>query len=69
MEESRVGLLSLRSGCFRGLSNTLRALFFEAWQLKASAQLANMKGFRGAQFLDVKCSLQLLFSSHLREGD
>ena len=59
------GLLSLHSGCFWGLSNTFRALFFKAWQLKVSAQLADRTGFRGAQFLDVKGALQLLISSHL----
>ena len=41
----------------------------EAWQLKVGAQLADRNRFRGAQFLDVIGSLQLLFSSHLRERD
>ena len=39
----------------------------EAWQLKESAQLAGREGVRGARFLDVRGSLQLLVSSHLRE--
>ena len=49
--EERVGFgrpLSL-SECFRALYNISRALFYEAWLLKVSAQLANKKEFRGAQ--------------------
>ena len=44
-------------------------LFFEAWQLKVGAQLADRKGIRGAQFLDTHGYLQLLTSSHLRERE
>ena len=57
-----------RLGCFLGLSNIFRAIF-QAWQIKVSAQLEERKGVRGAQFLDVKGSSQLLISSHLRERD
>ena len=39
-----------------------QSAIFEAWQLKVSAQLADRKGLRGAQFLDVQGSLQLLTS-------
>ena len=41
----------------------------EAWQLKVGAQLAERQGFRSAQFLDLRRSLQLLNSSHLRERE
>ena len=33
------------------------------------SRLAEREGFRGAQFLDIRGSLQLLISSHLRERD
>ena len=46
-----------------------QSAIFEAWQLKVSAQLAEREEFRGAQFLDVRGSVQLLVSSHLRERD
>ena len=41
----------------------------EAWQLKVSTQLAERQGFRGAQFLNLRGSLQLRTSSHVRERD
>ena len=37
-----------------------QSAIFEAWQPKVSAQLAEREGFRGAQFLDVRRSQQLL---------
>ena len=46
-----------------------QSAIFEAWQLKVSAQLADRKVSRGAQFPDVRGSLQQLTSSHLRERD
>ena len=63
----RVALPPLRM--FSGPIQHLQSTIFEAWQLNVSAQLADRKGFRGAQFLDIKGSLQLLNSSHLRERD
>ena len=59
--ERRVGFVLPFSllGCFRGLSNISRALFFEACQLQVSAQLADRKGFQGAHSLDARGSLQL----------
>ena len=44
-----------------------QSAIFDAWQLNVSAQLADRKGSRRAQFWDIKGSLQLLNSSHLRE--
>ena len=41
----------------------------EAWHLRVTAQLAERKGFRSVEFADVKGSLQLLNSFHLRERD
>ena len=46
------GLPSLHLGCFRGLSNISRALFLKVGNSRVSAQLADRKGVRGAQFLD-----------------
>ena len=41
----------------------------DAWRLRVFAQLAERKGFRCVQFADLKGSLQLLTSSHLRERE
>ena len=49
-------LPSPASDAFRGLSNMSQSAIHEAWQLNVSAQLADRKGFRGAQFLDIKGS-------------
>ena len=54
---------------FSGPLQHLQMPIFEASQLKVSAQLAEMEGFRGAQCLDVQGSQQPLFSSHLQELD
>ena len=41
----------------------------DAWRLRISALLAERQGFRGAEFVDVRSSLQLLSSSYLRDRD
>ena len=45
------------------------SVILEAWQLKVSTQSAERQRFRGAQFLDLRGSLQIRSSSHLRERD
>ena len=39
-----------------------QSAIFQAWQLQSGAQLADREGVRGAQFLDVRGSLQLHIS-------
>ena len=54
-------------GMLTGPMQHFQSALFKHRHLKVSAQLAEGEGFRGAQFLDVRGSLQLLISSHLRE--
>ena len=61
------GLPCLPLGCCLGLCSTLESAILEGWQLKVGTQLAERQVFWGAQFLDLRESLQLLNSSHLRE--
>ena len=41
----------------------------DAWRFSVFAKLSERKGFRRVEFADFQGSLQLLFSSHLRERD
>ena len=44
-----------------------RSAILQAWHLKVTSGLAKREGFREVQFADMKGSLQLLISPHLRE--
>ena len=46
-----------------------RAAILDAWQNKAAADLCGREGFRGGPLLDIRGSLQLLNSSHVRDRD
>ena len=46
-----------------------RAAILDAWQNKVAADLCDRKGFRGGPLLDIRGSLQLLNSSHVRDRD
>ena len=46
-----------------------RSAMLQAWQITVTTQPAQRKGFRRVQFADVKGSLQLLISPHLRERE
>ena len=46
-----------------------RSAILEAWHFHVFARLSERKGFWGVEFADLKGSLQLLTSSHLRERD
>ena len=46
-----------------------QAAILDAWRNKVAADLCCRQGFRGGSLLDVRGSLQLLDSSHVREGD
>ena len=46
-----------------------QAAILDAWSNKVAADLGCRQGFRGGSLLDVRGSLQLLDSSHVREGD
>ena len=57
------------SGCFHGPISILKMLFFRPGGVRAAAILTSRKGFRGGPLLDFHGTMQLLFSSHLRERD
>ena len=46
-----------------------RAAVLDAWQNKAAADLCGREGLRGGPLLDIRCSLQLHNSSHVRDRD
>ena len=46
-----------------------RAAILDAWRNKVASDLCKRKGFRGGPLLDVRGSLQLLVSCHVRERD
>ena len=46
-----------------------RAAILEAWHFHVFSKLSERKGFWGAEFADIKGSLQLLNSTHLRDRD
>ena len=41
----------------------------DAWRNKVAADLRGREGFRGGPLLDIRGSVQLLNSSHVRERD
>ena len=46
-----------------------RTVILEAWHFRVFSKLSERKGFLGVQFADIKGSLQLLSSTHLRDRD
>ena len=64
---SRPGLLLLID--LAGPVQHFRAAILDAWQNKAAADLCGREGFRGGPLLDIRGSLQLLNSSHVRDRD
>ena len=46
-----------------------RTAILEAWHFHVFSKLSERKGFRGVEFADLKGSLQLLNSTHLRDRD
>ena len=46
-----------------------RSAILDAWHFHVFSLLFERKGFRGVQFADLKGSLQLLTSTHLRDRD
>ena len=63
----RVSLPPLRM--IAGPIQHFRTAILEAWQFHVFARLSGRKGFRGVEFADLKASLQLLNSTHLRDRD
>ena len=63
----RVSLPPLR--IMSGPVQHFRSAILDAWRFQVFARLSERKGFWGGSFADVKGSLQLLTSSHLRERD
>ena len=64
---SRPGLPLLSN--LAGPVQHFRAAILDAWQNKAAADLCSREGFRGGPLLDIRGSLQLLNSSHVRDRD
>ena len=64
---SRPGLPLLSN--LAGPVQHFRAAILDAWQNKAAADLCGREGFRGGPLLDIRGSLQLLNSSHVRDRD
>ena len=46
-----------------------RAAVLDAWTNKVTTNLCGRSGFRGGPFLDIRGTLQLLHSDHVRERD
>ena len=63
----RVSLPPLR--LMAGPIQHFRAAIPEAWHFHVFSKLSERKGFGGAEFADLKGSLQLLNSTHLRDRD
>ena len=63
----RVSLPPLRM--MSGPIQHFRAAILEAWQFHVFSRPSERKGFLGVEFADLKGSLQLLTSSHLRDRD
>ena len=63
----RVSLPPLRM--MTGPIQHFRSAILEAWHFHVFARLSERKGFWCVEFADLKGSLQLLTSSHLRERD
>ena len=64
---SRPGLPLLSN--LAGPVQHFKAAIFDAWRDKVAADLCSREGFRGGPVLDIRGSLQLLNSSHVRERD
>ena len=64
---SRPGLPLLSN--LAGPIQHFRAAVLDAWRNKVAADLCGREGFRGGPLLDVHGSLQLLYSSHVRDRD
>ena len=63
----RVSLPPLRM--MTGPVQHFRSAILDAWRFHVFAKLSERKGFWRGEFADLKGSLQLLTSSHLRERD
>ena len=63
----RVSLPPLRM--MAGPIQHFRSAILEAWQFHVFARLSERKVFRSVEFADLKSSLQLLNSTHLRDRD
>ena len=64
---SRLGLPLL--GHLAGLMQLFKAALLDAWRNKVAVDLCGRESFRCGPLLDVHGSLQLLYSSHVRERD
>ena len=64
---ARVSLPPLRM--MAGPIQHFRSAILDAWRFHVFSLLSERKGFRGVQFADLKGSLQLLNSTHLRDRD
>ena len=64
---TRPGLPLLSS--LAGPLQHFKAAFVDAWRNKVAADLCGREGFRSGPLLDVHGSLQLLYSSHVRDRD
>ena len=64
-----VNKVGLGCRCWLDLFQHFCAAILHAWLLTVTAQLAERKCFRGVEFADIKGSVQLLISNHLRERD
>ena len=51
------------------LFSIFQSAIFDAWRNKVAADLCARRNFRGGPLLDIRCSHQLLNSSHVRERD
>ena len=63
----RVSLPPLRM--MAGPVQHFRTAILEAWNFRVFSMLSERKGFRGVELADLKGSLQLLNSTHLRDRD
>ena len=63
----RVSLPPLRM--MAGPIQHFRTAILDAWHFHVFSKLSERKGFRGVEFADLKGSLQLLNSTHLRDRD
>ena len=63
----RVSLPPLR--VMTGRIQHFQTAILEAWHFQVFSKLSERKGFLGVQFADIKGSLQLLNSTHLRDRD
>ena len=63
----RVSLPPLRM--MAGPIQHFRSAILDAWHFDVFSKLSERKGFRGVEFADLKGSLKLLNSTHLRDRD